>query len=89
MELEWVYNLAFFFGLLVLIMVSGMPVAFGFLTLNIVGLYFFMGGAGSLSLLATSAFSSIGQFSLIPIPLFILMESFCCVQVWLPKLWRR
>ena len=73
MELEWVYNLAFFFGLLMLMMLSGMPVAFGFLTLNIVGLYFFMGGEGALSLLATSSFSSIGQFSLIPIPLFILM----------------
>ena len=73
MEYEWAYNLAFFFGLLILMMVSGMPVAFGFLTLNIVGLYFFLGGAGSLSLLATSSFSSIGQFALIPIPLFILM----------------
>lgn len=73
MEMEWVYNLSFFFGLLVLMMLSGMPVAFGFLTLNIIGLYFFLGGEGALSLLATSSFSSIGQFSLIPIPLFILM----------------
>ncbi len=71
--MEWVTNLAFFFGLLILMMLSGMPVAFGFLTLNIVGLYFFMGGENALSLLATSSFSSIGQFSLIPIPLFILM----------------
>ena len=53
-------------------MLSGLPVAFGFLTLNILGLYFFMGG-NTLSLLATSAFTSVGQFSLIPIPLFILM----------------
>lgn len=72
MEFEWVYNLAFFFGMLMLMMLSGMPVAIGFLTLNIVGLYFFVGGS-SLSLLATSAFSSVGQFALIPIPLFILM----------------
>ncbi len=71
--MEWVGNLAFFFGLLVLMMLSGMPVAFGFLTLNIVGLFFLMGGENALSLLATSSFSSIGQFSLIPIPLFILM----------------
>ena len=73
MEYEWIYNLGFFFGLLMLMMLSGMPVAIGFITLNIVGLYFFLGGAGSLSLLATSSFSSIGQFALIPIPLFILM----------------
>lgn len=72
MELEWVVNLAFFFGLLIVMMLSGMPVALGFLTLNIVGLYIFL-GEGSLSLLATGAFTSVGQFTLIPIPLFILM----------------
>jgi len=73
MEYIWLWNLAFFFGLLVILMLSGMPVVFSFITLNIVGLYFFLGGSGSLSLLATSSFSSIGQFTLIPIPLFILM----------------
>ena len=70
--MEWVVDLALFFGLLVAMMLSGMPVAFGFITLNIVGLYLYL-GVGSLSLLATSSFSSIGQFSLIPIPLFILI----------------
>ncbi len=73
MDAAWVYDLAFFFGLLIIMMLSGMPVAFGFLTLNIVGLYFFLGGIGSLSLLATSSFTSVGQFALIPIPLFVLM----------------
>ncbi len=72
MEFEWLYTLAFFFGLLMLMMLSGMPVAIGFLTLNIVGLYLYL-GAGSLALLATSSFASVGQFALIPIPLFILM----------------
>ena len=70
--MDWVADLALFFGLLVAMMLSGMPVAFGFITLNIIGLYLYL-GIGSLSLLATSSFSSIGQFSLIPIPLFILM----------------
>lgn len=73
MEYMWLLSLAFFLGFLVIMMLSGMPVAFGFITLNIVGLYFFLGGINSLSLLATSSFSSIGQFTLIPIPLFILM----------------
>ncbi|MFU1478390.1 TRAP transporter large permease [Roseovarius sp. C7] len=72
MELEWAMNLVFFFGFLIIMMLSGMPVALGFLALNIIGLYIFMGG-GSLSLLATSSFTSVGQFTLIPIPLFILM----------------
>ncbi len=73
MEFEWYMSLAIFFGLLIVVLASGMPVAFGFLALNILGLYFFLGGENTLSLLATSSFSSIGQFALIPIPLFILM----------------
>lgn len=72
MELDWVVNLSFFLGFLIIMMLSGIPVALGFLALNIIGLYIFMGEVG-LSLLATSAFTSIGQFTLIPIPLFILM----------------
>jgi tripartite ATP-independent transporter DctM subunit len=72
MEYEWISTLGFFFGILMLMMLSGMPVAIGFIALNIVGLYFYL-GPQSLSLLATSSFTSIGQFSLIPIPLFILM----------------
>lgn len=72
MEFSWVMTLVFFFGLLMMMMLSGMPVAIGFITLNIIGLYFFV-GEGALSLLATSSFSSIGVFALIPIPLFILM----------------
>ena len=73
MEAEWIHTLGFFLGLLMLMMLSGMPVALGFLTLNIIGLYFFLGGEGALSLLATSSFSSVGQFALVPIPLFLLM----------------
>lgn len=69
----WAQDLALFFGVLMLMMLSGMPVALGFLTLNIAGLYFFLGGWGALSLLTTSSFSSVGQFALISIPLFILM----------------
>ncbi|SVC17073.1 uncharacterized protein METZ01_LOCUS269927, partial [marine metagenome] len=73
MEYEWIHLLVFFFALLTLMMLSGMPVAVGFLTLNIIGLYFFLGGESAMSLLAMNAFSSVGKFALIPIPLFILM----------------
>lgn len=73
MELDWSLLLLIFFLLMVFALASGMPVAIGFLTLNILGLYFFMGGEVALSLLATSAFSSVGKFALIPIPLFIFM----------------
>ena len=73
MDYEWFNILAFFFLLLTLMMLSGMPVAIGFLTLNIIGLYFFLGGENAMSLLAMNAFSSVGKFALIPIPLFVLM----------------
>jgi len=73
MDYEWYVSLSVFFGLFMLALASGMPVAFSFLTLNIIGLYLFVGGEPALSLMATSAFSSVGQFALIPIPLFILM----------------
>ena len=73
MDYEWLNILVFFFSLLTLMMLSGMPVAVGFLTLNIIGLYFFLGGEGAMSLLAMNAFSSVGKFALIPIPLFVLM----------------
>lgn len=73
MDYEWLNILIFFFSLLTLMMLSGMPVAIGFLTLNIIGLYFFLGGEGAMSLLAMNAFSSVGKFALIPIPLFVLM----------------
>ena len=53
MEFEWYMSLAIFFGLLIIVLASGMPVAFGFLALNILGLYFFLGGDNTLSLLAT------------------------------------
>ncbi|MGI9333449.1 MAG: TRAP transporter large permease, partial [Gammaproteobacteria bacterium] len=73
MDVAWAHTLMLFLGVLMLMMLSGMPVALGFLTLNILGLFFYLGGEGALSLLATSTFSSVGQFALIPIPLFILM----------------
>jgi len=73
MDYEWFNILAFFFSLLTLMMLSGMPVAISFLTLNIIGLYFFLGGESAMSLLAMNAFSSVGKFALIPIPLFVLM----------------
>ena len=41
MELDWSALLLIFFCLMMVALASGMPVAIGFLTLNILGLYFF------------------------------------------------
>ena len=51
----------------------GMPVAFTFITVNIVGAYLYMGGEAGLAQLARSSVSSVTAFSLTPIPLFVLM----------------
>ncbi|MCC6009344.1 MAG: TRAP transporter large permease [Rhodobacteraceae bacterium] len=51
----------------------GVPVAFAFLALNIIGAWFVLGGEPGLRLLALNATEAIGSFSLVPIPLFILM----------------
>lgn len=51
----------------------GMPVAFTFITVNIVGAWLYMGGEAGLAQLARSSVSSVTAFSLTPIPLFVLM----------------
>ena len=51
----------------------GMPVALTFITVNIVGAWFYMGAEAGLAQLARSSVSSVTAFSLTPIPLFVLM----------------
>lgn len=64
--------LALGFAGLLLVLLSGMPVAFGLLGINIVGFTLYAGPA-ALPLLADSAFGGIAQFTLVPVPLFLLM----------------
>lgn len=51
----------------------GLPVAFCFLVINIVGAWLFLGGDAGLAQLARNSVGSVANFSLTPIPLFILM----------------
>ena len=51
----------------------GLPVAFSFLVINLVGALIFLGGEAGLIQLARNSVSSVASFSLTPIPLFILM----------------
>ena len=71
--MEWQIILLIFFGSFLLLMVLGLPVAFAFLGVNVIVMYFFWGGASGLQQLAESLFTSIASFTLLPIPLFILM----------------
>jgi len=51
----------------------GLPVAFTFLAVNLVGAAVYMGGEPGLVQLARNSVSSVASFSLTPIPLFVLM----------------
>jgi len=50
-----------------------MPVAFSFLLVNIVFMFLFWGGQAGLEQLIESLFVSVASFTLLPIPLFIIM----------------
>ena len=51
----------------------GLPVAFSFLVINLVGAYLWLGGEPGLAQLARNSVNSVMSFSLTPIPLFVLM----------------
>jgi tripartite ATP-independent transporter DctM subunit len=69
----WGYAAWLMLGGSTLLLFVGMPVAFTFITVNIVGAWLYMGGEAGLAQLARSSVSSVAAFSLTPIPLFILM----------------
>src|SRR5882757_5326296 len=51
----------------------GLPVAFSFLVINLLGAWLFLGGEPGLTQLVRNSVGSVATFSLTPIPLFILM----------------
>lgn len=71
--MEWPLILLIIFGTLVILMATGMPVAFCFMLINVVGVYMLFGGTAGLEQLILSIYSSLATFVLLPVPLFILM----------------
>lgn len=71
--MNWIEGSVLLFGGLVAAMAFGLPVAFAFLLLNVVGALLFLGGEPGLAQLARNAVQSITSFSLTPIPFFVLM----------------
>lgn len=71
--MEWWIALLFLFISLLVILTTGIPVAFGFLIVNILAALLFCGGGIGLEQLICSIFSSITTFTMLPVPLFILM----------------
>lgn len=71
--MEWYLSLTLLLGSILLLMAIGMPVALAFLAANIVGAWFFMGGAKGITLLLNNGFGGLTNYALVPIPLFLLM----------------
>jgi tripartite ATP-independent transporter DctM subunit len=71
--LDWWWALAFIFGSLIILFSTGFPVAFSFLLINIVGIFFFWGGEPGLRQLILSIYASLTNFILVPVPMFFLM----------------
>jgi tripartite ATP-independent transporter DctM subunit len=71
--MEWQISLLFIFGILMILMLTGMPIALCFFIVNVIGMYFLFGGFMGLENLINSLYNSLNSFILLPIPLFILM----------------
>ena len=71
--MEWWLVLLIVFGSLLILMLTGLPVAFSFMTINLVGVFALWGGISGLHQLILSIFESVTFFALLPVPLFILM----------------
>lgn len=65
--------LAVIIGCLLLLMATGIPVAFAFMLVNIVGVFYLFGGGVGLEQLILHIKSGLTTFTLLPVALFILM----------------
>lgn len=71
--MDWWQFLIIYLGGLLLMIAIGLPVAFAFLLVNFTAGAYLMGGDIGANQLVLSIFNSITNFSLVPIPLFVLM----------------
>jgi len=71
--MEWWMAFTIIVGALCALMVIGMPIAFAFLAVNIAGAYLFWGGVAGLNQMVLAVMDSVASFSIMPVPLFLLM----------------
>jgi tripartite ATP-independent transporter DctM subunit len=72
-DMTWWQALILLFGALSVLMVVGLPVAFAFLAINLAGALIWFGGEAGLVQVVRNSVASVTNFSLTPIPFFILM----------------
>ncbi len=71
--MTWWVTLTALFGALTVLLGLGLPVAFAFLGVNLVGALLFLGGEPGLMQVVRNGVASVTNFSLTPIPFFVLM----------------
>lgn len=71
--MDWTIAAWLLLGGSTVLLFLGLPVAFTFLAVNILGAAIWMGGEAGLVQLSRNAVSSVASFALTPIPLFVLM----------------
>lgn len=71
--MEWYLVILMILGPLLVLMALGLPVAFSFLAVNIVGAYILMGGASGFSQVVLNTVDALTSFTLVPIALFMIM----------------
>jgi tripartite ATP-independent transporter DctM subunit len=71
--MPWYLVALLLFGSLALGYAIGLPAAFAFFAINVAGAYHYLGGEAGLAQLVRNGVASITNFSLTPIPFFVLM----------------
>ena len=71
--MSWWQSLLLLFGLLTFLLLVGLPAGFAFLAINLVGALVYLGGEAGLMQVVRNGVASVTNFSLTPIPFFILM----------------
>ena len=71
--MSWEVVLLVIFGALILLLATGIPVAFAFMSINILGALLVWGGSDPIGQFVLSVYASIAKFALVPVPLFLLM----------------
>src|SRR5690242_3427392 len=73
LQMSWQMAALLLLGGSTVLLFMGMPVAFSFIAINLIGAILFLGGEAGLVQLVRNSAASVTNFSLTPIPLFILM----------------
>lgn len=71
--MPWYFAFLLMVGMILGLMILRIPVAFAFIAANIVGVFIFMGGHFGMVQLVSNASEALLNYSLLPIPLFLLM----------------